>query len=250
MKKPKFLYRYRALGRPPAGKADPNSIEEVTFRRAALYFPSRTQFNDPFDCIMPDMSDISDDKFRELMIKRAKEEFQERSESEREVYAEEMYSLGRAKIEEILQQFADNLGVLSFSSKADNAPMWAHYANNHKGMCLEFDTRDPLFQTVRPITYSAKALKYVPGDHSGNAEAFLLTKERRWRYEDEWRVIGPKAKTLYPFKPESLTKLIFGASCADPDIEKVKKWIAAGPCNPRLCKAMLRSGYKIGTVGL
>lgn len=242
---PKFLYRYRALGRPRTGAADPDEVEADTFRKAALYFPSRTQFNDPFDCLMPDMSHISDQDFHDLMVNRAKEEFLEMPESQRAQYAEEMHSLGRPEIERILQEYVDRLGVLSLSGKPDNATMWAHYANNHKGMCLEFDTRDPLFRAVRAVTYTPTAPKFVPGAHSANAEAFLLYKEIKWTSEEEWRIIGPQAKQLYPFNPTALTRVIFGASCPASDIEKVRTWIAAGPCAPRLCKAVIGKAYRI-----
>jgi hypothetical protein len=245
---PKFLYRYRALGRPRIGADDPDEIEAVTFQRAALYFPSRTQFNDPFDCMMPDMSHISDNEFHKLMVNRAREEFLELPEDKREGFAEEMHNLGRAQIEQLLQAFVDDLGVLSLSSKPDNAPMWAYYANNSKGMCLEFETRDQFFRTVHPMKYASKAPRYVLDAHSDNAEAFVLCKERRWRSEEEWRLIGPKAKELYPFKPESLTGVIFGASCAGPDMDKVRTWVAEGPCIPKFYTAIARKAYKIEIV--
>jgi hypothetical protein len=48
-----------------------------------------------------------------------------------------MNKIDRIQIEEILQEFVNRLGVVSLSARPDNTLMWAHYANDHKGMCLE-----------------------------------------------------------------------------------------------------------------
>ena len=35
----------------------------------------------------------------------------------------------------------------------NNILMWSHYADNHKGICLEFDTSIRLFGTAREVDY-------------------------------------------------------------------------------------------------
>lgn len=60
---PKLLYRYRALGRLRGpGSSDPHIVESAPFIISALYFPSRNQFKDACDCLLPDMSHITDEK--------------------------------------------------------------------------------------------------------------------------------------------------------------------------------------------
>jgi hypothetical protein len=93
MKKlPRLLYRYRALGRPSSDldSDDPDAIEADSFIKSALYFPSRLQFNDKSDCLVPDMSHIADDQFREVIRQRASEELTELSVADRDLYAERM----------------------------------------------------------------------------------------------------------------------------------------------------------------
>lgn len=38
-----------------------------------------------------------------------------------------------------------NLGILSFTEDHNNPLMWAHYANDHKGVVVEFNLSEPLF---------------------------------------------------------------------------------------------------------
>lgn len=45
-----------------------------------------------------------------------------------------------------LQTDFDSVGVLSFSEDFTNPLMWAHYADQHNGIVLEFDYDKPLFQ--------------------------------------------------------------------------------------------------------
>ncbi|QXM06963.1 DUF2971 domain-containing protein [Crassaminicella indica] len=45
-----------------------------------------------------------------------------------------------------LQSDFDDVGVLSFTEDYTNPLMWAHYADQYKGIVLEFDSEKPLFQ--------------------------------------------------------------------------------------------------------
>lgn len=43
----------------------------------------------------------------------------------------------------------DAVGVLSFTEDYTSSLMWAHYADQHRGIVLEFDYDKPLFQDSR-----------------------------------------------------------------------------------------------------
>jgi hypothetical protein len=45
-------------------------------------------------------------------------------------------------------------GVACFSAAADNLLLWAHYADGHRGFCLEFDTSDPVFEKIQRVGYT------------------------------------------------------------------------------------------------
>lgn len=44
-----------------------------------------------------------------------------------------------------LKNFRDTMGVLSLTKRFDNQLMWAHYADSHKGIVLEFDPSSDFF---------------------------------------------------------------------------------------------------------
>jgi hypothetical protein len=62
--------------------------------------------------------------------------------------------------------------------------MWAHYADQHKGVCLEFDRRLLPAEEVRYQT------DYPPYDFTEKSYEPLVTKSVEWSYEKEWRVIA------------------------------------------------------------
>ena len=77
--------------------------------------------------------------------------------------------------------------------------MWAHYANNHHGMCVEYDLleiNEQLQFTPVPVIYSAERVCFE-SLHSKTAERdmtkffieSLTSKSPEWSYEKEWRII-------------------------------------------------------------
>ena len=79
--------------------------------------------------------------------------------------------------------------------------MWAHYANNYKGICLGYskkvlDEEVSLINKNAPNpTYSIKSAFLVPMEYVDSIpQAFrsieepLAIKTKHWMYEDEWRL--------------------------------------------------------------
>ena len=127
---------------------------------------------------------------------------------------------------------------VSFTEYPESVLMWAHYADNHNGACLQFNVK--LIQRIDCI----ECVKYVDPDevrdryplpHSNQkddspeyqkqARAFLAKKSKDWAYEAEWRLIVPpmadfirceKADKKYILVSDipqgAITKLIFGCN--------------------------------------
>lgn len=56
------------------------------------------------------------------------------------------------EIEKYLEYFRNATLISCFSSDIDNnMPMWAHYANNHKGYCVKYSVLNP--QLIFPVMY-------------------------------------------------------------------------------------------------
>ena len=108
--------------------------------------------------------------------------------------------------------------------------MWSHYAENHRGICLEFHVGNPLFIKARKVTYCSEYPVWVPQEMLTAADRVILTKSKDWEYEEEFRLIGsPYYADGNPLKPEgdffrlpprSLQSVIVGC---EGDYEAVKK---------------------------
>lgn len=68
--------------------------------------------------------------------------------------------------------------------------MWSHYADNHRGVCIEFDSESDVFMFASPVRYTEELPVIVRPDDSSEEmlnKAFF-TKAKCWEYEQEWRV--------------------------------------------------------------
>lgn len=106
---------------------------------------------------------------------------------------------------DFLQALRTVAQVCSFSAVNDSILMWSHYADNHKGFCVEydlarFDPGDAFLKNLYPVAYSNDlsdltpwAEKLVSGMAGDLDIGFLLMgviqKFTGWGYEQEWRYI-------------------------------------------------------------
>ncbi|MBI4763911.1 MAG: DUF2971 domain-containing protein [Deltaproteobacteria bacterium] len=121
-----------------------------------------------------------------------------------------------------------------FSTKPDNVLMFSHYADNHRGLCVGFDTRQllsslttmntPLRADVRPVWYLSK----IPGLSLDIQPALCATcKCDIWSYEQEFRVFMAKgsslaASGLFTFDRGAITEVICGCQATDDTVAACK----------------------------
>lgn len=118
-----------------------------------------------------------------------------------------------------------------------SALMWAHYANSHAGVCIEYDFDRKFFKTgaltneeelvmIAPITYVTKI------DLSTNVPSMknaLFTKSYFWGYENEMRLCSYNVKDNEEY-PEleckgAIKAIYLGVKCSDENRRKVEKAI-------------------------
>lgn len=116
-------------------------------------------------------------------------------------------------------EWESQIGVACFSSKCDDLLMWAHYADGHRGFCLEFSTQSEPFSRAEPVTYcdsipEVNPLDILDGKSTGPdlMQMMLRTKFTCWQYEEEWRILHMRAGTAYSYPFEALTGVYFGVS--------------------------------------
>ena len=103
---------------------------------------------------------------------------------------------GEEAQEKAIELLRKKLGICCFTEIRDNILMWAHYAKQHTGFCLEFDVNNEFF---RPLTRAIK-VKYdgfrpeinvlqLGSYPEGKLGEALLIKADDWDYEKEWRIV-------------------------------------------------------------
>ncbi len=98
--------------------------------------------------------------------------------------------------------------------------MWSHYADSHKGVCLEFGVRSEIYKEFNHFNSDPYKVNYPDNDYYPNflyknippVVSFwgqFLTKSKDWVEEEECRILSSKSG-LRPFNKNSLHKIIFG----------------------------------------
>ena len=200
------LYKYRTI----------DSVHtKGIFKNRELYFSAPRDFNDPFDC-----------KLRAVVTNR--DMFANKIAEQQRLYEEDSV---RSKIStneyinENLSQAVDNVinkkGVCCFSRRNDCILMWSHYADSHRGICIEFDVAedDEFFSWLVEVQYQEKypSLDLSMQRMRDYTHTLLSTKFSDWGYEEEVRVYKD-CNGCYKFKEKALKAVYFGCNIKDGDL--------------------------------
>lgn len=142
-------------------------------------------------------------------------------------------------------------GVLCFTGNRTNLLQWAHYAEQHQGLVLEFDESDPFFSYRLDGVPNERSLQLVDYDSPRQSldldcqdvTAPVYRKSKDWEYEDERRLLmplieGTKSKTpadgslpivLKQYPPSALTGVVLGYRMTGPEMYAVADFIASSP---------------------
>lgn len=211
----KSLYRYA-----PFNKWAIQSIIEKT-----IWYPSASQFNDPFDCklttSLPDIKKSHDDLTAKFMqhwgghIPVADDEVrihQHLTTINNTFYAKSLNDFlfrmqkEAQEIDQIIQKYYYDFGILCLSETPASILMWSHYAANHTGVCMEFERtpENKLGKCALPIEYRNDR------NESNDVNGLIFRKYEGWSYEKEWRILERNANALHPF-PGGLLSITCGA---------------------------------------
>lgn len=92
---------------------------------------------------------------------------------------------------EMWPAIASRYRVYCLGPYVDDLLMWSHYAESHKGICLEFDTRNNVMCCPLRVEYYGKfpIVKAYSSNLDDNMRP-LLAKADVWQYECEYRLIA------------------------------------------------------------
>lgn len=235
---PRRLYKYQSI----------NLDTLDGLRNHALWFSSPGQFNDPFDC------DVS------CFIGRNRRDFEDRLESffghvQGNVIVRTFGKSAKGwkkKNEGLMDIFRffyrSMVQICCLSASCDNVLMWSHYANQHQGMCLVFNSHKAglIRDNVLPVQYYDQYPSDLVDarridDLAMLTKQLLAAKSSAWSYEREWRVFMVNAGNaedtkgaLYQYDPSLLSGVVFGINTSPSDIDLVKDAIAEWKCSRRI----------------
>lgn len=203
----------------------------VIVQEHELYLPSLPQLNDPADG-RPHLAQLSEEKMADFLLDRLAERSPHLSEAElRHEEAVIRYNVnfhGPEKLQPILakdlHKELDGYRVYSMTKRYDNLAMWAKYANDHSGYCLEFVNEGVLFGSARDVIYGEAVSIDVTVRAQLNGFWFFC-KRLEWSNEEEVRLILPRGMgSKVKIDPRWLTRLILGRNISEAHEQSIRSW--------------------------
>lgn len=161
----KIIYKYfRGTNR------DWNSIS-----KSKIWLCQAGKFNDPFDCAF-------------LYNCRSKDVYNH--ETECKLAIEE--GSKQFKQDKKSKSMQESIFITCFSERCDSMLMWSHYGDEHRGICVGYNLHELIKRyNCFPLIYSKKMpqMKELDIRKKNTLYESILTKNKDWEYETEWRII-------------------------------------------------------------
>lgn len=191
-----LLYKYRG-GNEDIFERDVNSIVNNTF-----WAPNYIDLNDPCEAMVYDNKITKEINFISKL-------FRIKTES-KDSFLQSVNNFENVK---------SKIGIYSLSTSYTHELLWAHYANSHKGFCIEFDLNyllhnNPYHKShLISVKYSTKppyfSIRDIKNMKNKLIEKLAGTKSKSWSYEKEIRIITDSiGENQYEF--EAVKAIYFG----------------------------------------
>jgi hypothetical protein len=203
------LYKYR--------RWNVNAVRILLF--GELYYAKPSAFNDPFDFCLTMRTDGTEHQWFEFLTELVGPE-----------EAGRVIGNGRWSLPEFQTQIRENMiqrqmraGVFCMSRKSDDVLMWSHYADSHRGVCIEFS-----WDVERTATFDVDYVDEVPelsifdSDWRDRVLKLLYTKSQRWSYEEEVRHIRKEGPGTVRVPRDCITAVITGCQMPASDVEGIE----------------------------
>jgi hypothetical protein len=204
----------------------------ATLENTSFKFNCPLDFNDPFDC------NVSILEFSKT--KAAIEEYKEvlsQSILPRNMKRQALRELDnpvlfRKMYKHIANEKIAKSKVTCFSKNYTNTLMWSHYADQHRGVCLEFNG------SMEPSNILERGVAMILNVNYDRTDTINYNHEKEraivdlftrksfdWRYEEEVRIIVVDDSKYHKFNRDFLTGVVFGCRTSEPDQEILRSII-------------------------
>ena len=197
-KPPESLYKYRGCDKNRDG-AEPYARDRAIIEGCALWAGSPLTFNDPFDCYpVIDFEGTREEK--EAWATRIALKFGVPIHKVVEKVEKALSDPAMREQLSVWRGFIKGVGVLSLTERPDDMLMWAHYANSHRGYCLELSATIPPFSVSWRVQYARERPKFrlFDSDRANIITRVLLHKADFWSHEHE----STNGESLVPPMPD------------------------------------------------
>ena len=234
MSHPKILYKYRDWC---------NVLHKQIVTEGKLYLASPRDFEDVFDCNIPEKFPEGKRELNNLFLNKAKNEHPLWSRQEKREYARYWSkrsplanpTLKNKTLEYIRQEDYDSFGILSMTEDCNNDEMWQKYANEHKGFCVGLDAAQLENHTSGSgrINYVEKLpiLDFANDSIKTKVLTNILYKEDKWSFEKEYRLFkrwDHRVRTeerIIKIPDNCIIEIILGKNMSDQNKEEIKELV-------------------------
>lgn len=185
--------------------------------KGQIYLSQAKYFNDPFDCKarFNYHKAIKKGVFRDILLNRYPS-------GDFENIPEEIIQ------KNVVEGLREAVYVFCFSEVWDSLLMWAHYANNYNGFCIEYDiskVSERIIDKLYPVLYEKDYIDITSGLINLNENTGLicnLAKAEEWSYEKEWRIVDYSYHPIYFRK--ALRAIYLGKNCEKGVRKEILNW--------------------------
>lgn len=189
------VFKYRT-----GSERDINSLINDKF-----WAPTREKLNDPYEGL------LQRELFEQQMIQ-----------------LERIFDLKDGSFDQVRESlegvlgFTDKSGIFSLSITPYDELLWAHYADSHKGLCIEYDLNKLIEFTktqnhIIPVKYSTSPPHILLADITDIASSnevllqkMLGTKSKRWEHEKEIRIVTSQSGS-HSYDYRAVKSIYFGS---------------------------------------
>jgi hypothetical protein len=180
-------------------------------RDNVIWFSNPMSFNDPWDCKPYFNSAFVNDPLEierhvesyAAMTRRRRKDITEDFIAQRQREFRDHPEVLAACVEQISAgmgpEIAKRYRVYCLGPNASNLLMWSHYAESHKGICLEFSTQNEMMRCAQQVEYREEfPVLALYSDSEEDNLVPLLTKSDVWTYESEYRLVAQERSNSTP----------------------------------------------------
>ena len=136
---------------------------------------------------------------------------------------------GNGEKSKIIREKLKSYRIVSLSKNYDIGYMWSHYANVHKGCCIELEITSKDWEYTE-IDYCKKPLEPEIDDNESldNIPKLILSKKTtQWICEEEVRFLKDfsSKKRINPYININIIRVLYGFKCDDKTIKALNKII-------------------------